>query len=201
MRATTIKLCILLLLFVGFTNLQSCTKKAPEEPKVKPEPEPEPEPEKNLSYSYSSETIQEFNLYHKDQSKSSFEATEQSKFFKNRPKYFRPQTMKFKDDSLFISKLGDYKEAYKIKWENEKLLIYQDEDKSWKHFADKNDKNQLSLNIVLYNSELKSANSNAVRTGQLYNPISIHNILSDQSSADMKTIWLKINTIYSPEKN
>lgn len=63
--------------------------------------------------------------------------------------------MTLKKDSLFISKAGGYKESYKIKWEKEDLFIYQDQDKDWKHFATKNDKNEISLNIALYNSQLK----------------------------------------------
>jgi len=79
------------------------------------------------------------------------------------------------------------------------LFIYQDQEKDWKHFATKNDKNEISLNIALYNSQLKSENSNARRSGQLYNPSSINEILSDKSRAAMKTIWLKIKVIYVPE--
>jgi len=201
MKTPLINIRYILLILLGTVILQSCTKKTPEVPEEirKPEPEKEPDPVKNLSYVYSSERQLEFSRYQNDILKSSFEHNEQEKNFNNRPKYFRPQTMTFKEDSLFITKPGGYKESYKIKWEKDELFIYQDQDKNWKHFASKNDKNEISLNIALYNSQLKSTNSNALRTGQLYNPSSITEILSEKSRADMTTIWLKINLIYVPE--
>ncbi|WP_400260868.1 hypothetical protein ACFX5U_12355 [Sphingobacterium sp. SG20118] len=201
MKIPVINIRYILILFLGAIVFQSCTKTTPEETKVIPEPEPEkgPDPIKDLTYVYSSESQLEFSLYQNNELQSSFAQTDQEKKFKNRSKYFRPQTITLKQDSLFISKVGGHKEAYKIKWEKEDLLIYQDQDKDWKHFATKNDKNEISLNIALYNSQLKSENSNALRTGQLYNPTSINEILSDKSRADMKTIWLKIKIIYVPE--
>ncbi|MGB3066417.1 hypothetical protein ACR78Z_10605 [Sphingobacterium thalpophilum] len=191
----------ILLLFLGFLTFQSCTKSAPEIPdrEQKPEPEKVPDATKASNYVYSSERQLEFSLYQNDALKSSFGQNEQEKNFKNRPRYFRPQTIIFKEDSLFISKLGGYTESYKIKWEKEKLFIYGDQARDWKHFASKNDKDELLLNIVLYNSQIKSENSNALRTGQLYNPLSINEILSEKSRANMTTIWLKIETIYVAE--
>lgn len=201
MKTPSINIYYIFLLFLGFTVFQSCTKTPPEVTKEIPEKKPEenPDEEKELTYVYSLESQLEFSLYQNDVLKSTFEANDQEKNFRNRPKYFRPQTMTIRADSLLISKLGGYKESYKIKWEKEKLLIYQDE--NWKHFASKNEKNEISLNIVLYNSQLKSENSNALRAGQLYNPLSIAEILSEKSRADMKTIWLKIQVIYVPENN
>ncbi|AIM37547.1 hypothetical protein KO02_13250 [Sphingobacterium sp. ML3W] len=198
MKIPVINIRYILILFLGAIVLQSCTKTAPE---VIPEPKPEkqPDPIKDLTYVYSSESQLEFSLYQNNELKSSFEPTDQEKKFKNRPKYFRPQAMTLKKDSLFISKVGGHKESYKIKWEKEDLFIYQDQDKDWEHFATKNDKNEISLNIALYNSQLKSENSNALRSGQLYNPSSINEILSDKSRAEMNTIWLKIKIIYVPE--
>lgn len=199
MNIPIIKFRYILLLFLGSVIFQSCTKTPPEIIKETPETKPDENPDdgKELTYVYDSESQLEFSLYQNDVLKSSFEANEQEKNFRNRPKYFRPQTISLQDDSLFITKLGGYKEAYKIKWEKEKLFIYQDKD--WKHFASKDDKNQISLNIALYNSQLKSTNSNALRSGQLYNPTSISEILSEKSRADMTTIWLKIKMIYVPE--
>ncbi|UXD71056.1 hypothetical protein MUK51_07120 [Sphingobacterium faecium] len=201
MKIPAINIRYLLTLFIGAIVFQSCTKTTPEETKVIPEPEPEkgPDPIKDLTYIYSTESQVEFGLYQNNELLSSFVSADQEKKFKNRPKYFRPQAMTLKKDSLFISKAGGYKESYKIKWEKEDLFIYQDQDKDWKHFATKNDKNEISLNIALYNSQLKSENSNALRSGQLYNPSSINDILSVKSRAAMKTIWLKIKVIYVPE--
>jgi len=188
-------------LFVGFSGTISCSKKAPEpDPKPEPKPDPEPEPEKSLNYIYNSESVEEINLYKNDVLKTKLSAEYQEKNFQNRPKYFRPQTMKFEKDSLFINKLGDFKEAYKFKWEKNQLFIYNDITNSWKHFADKDDKNQISINIVHYKSQINSQNSNAVRVGQLYNPASISEILSEKSRAEMETLWLKLKTIYVPEK-
>ena len=201
MKISSINIRYILILFLGATISQSCTKTAPEITKEIPEPEPEKKPDtvKSSSYVYSSESQLEFSLYQNDVLKSSFEQNDQEKNFRNRPKYFRPQTMTFKEDSLFITKPGGFKESYKIKWEKEDLFIYLDQDKDWKHFARKNDKNEILVNIVLYNSQLKSVNSNALRTGQLYNPLAINEILSEKSRADMTTIWLKIKIIYVPE--
>lgn len=201
MKIPAINIRYILILFLGAIVFQSCTKTVPEETKVIPEPEPEkgPGPIKDLTYIYSTESQVEFGLYQNNELLSSFMPADQEKKFKNRPKYFRPQAMTLKKDSLFISKAGGYKESYKVKWEKEDLFIYQDQDKNWKHFATKNDKNEISLNIALYNSQLKSENSNALRSGQLYNPSSINEILSDKSRAAMKTIWLKIKVIYVPE--
>ncbi len=203
MKTPSINIYYIFLLFLGFTVFQSCTKTPPEVTKEIPEKKPEenPDEEKELTYVYSLESQLEFSLYQNDVLKSTFEANDQEKNFRNRPKYFRPQTMTIRADSLLISKLGGYKESYKIKWEKEKLFIYQDQDKNWKYFASKNEKNEISLNIVLYNSQLKSENSNALRAGQLYNPLSIAEILSEKSRANMKTIWLKIQVIYVPENN
>lgn len=201
MKIPAINIRYILILFLGAIVFQSCTKTTPEEPKVIPKPEPEkgPDPIKDQTYVYSSESQLEFGLYQNNNLLSSFAQTDQDKNFKNRPKYFRPQAITLKKDSLFITKAGGYKESYKIKWEKEELFIYQDQNKDWKHFATKNDKNEISLNIALYNSQLKSENSNALRSGQLYNPSSINDILSDKSRAAMKTIWLKIKVIYVPE--
>ncbi len=201
MKTPSINIYYILLLFLGVTVFQACTKTPPEVTKEIPEKKPDenPDDKKELTYVYSSENQLEFSLYQNDVLKSTFEAIDQEKNFRNRSKYFRPQTMTIRADSLLISKLGGYKESYKIKWEKEKLLVYQDQDKTWKHFASKNEKNEISLNIVHYNNQIKSENSNASRAGQLYNPLSIAEILSEKSRADMKTIWLKIQVIYVPE--
>jgi len=187
----------ILLFLLGVIIFQSCSKTPHDPPEEVTKPDNNPDPTKDLTYIYSSESQLEFSLYQNDILKSSFEANEQEKNFRNRPKYFRPQTITIKGDSLFITKLGDYEESYRIKWEKEKLFIYQD--KNWKHFASKNEQNEISLNVVLYNSQIRSENSNALRIGQLYNPTSINEILSEKSQAVMTTIWLKIKMIYVPE--
>lgn len=201
MKIFTINFRCILLIFASSVVFLSCTKTTPEikEEETETKPEEGPDEVKALTYVYSSENQLEFSLYQNDVLKSSFEVFDEEKKFGNRAKYFRPQTMTIKTDSLYISKLGGYKESHKIKWEKEKLFIYQDQEKDWRHFATKNDKNQILLNVVLYNSQIKSTNSNALRSGQLYNPASINEILSEKSRADMKTIWLKIQVMYVPQ--
>ena len=204
MTVMTLRNTWVILLLFSLVYFSGCSKKAPVDPEVKPNPDPAPDPdpeEDETFYRLSSGEIEEFSLYIKGEFSAEVPSAEGQKHFQNRPKYFQPQTLKLKTDSLFLTKLGGITEAYKIKWEEQKLLIYVDESKEWKYFADKQgDQKKLVLHIVYYKNQLRNTHNISTQMGQLYNPSSIQEVLSDKNKPNSEMLWLKTKSTFTPEK-
>src|SRR5690606_246260 len=125
MTVMTLRNTWVIMLLLSCVYFNGCSKKTPDDPEVKPNPNPTPDPQEDETfYRLSSEEIEEFNLYLKGEFSAEVSKSEGQKHFQNRPKYFQPQTLELTADSLFLTKLGGVRESYRIKWEEQKLLLY-----------------------------------------------------------------------------
>jgi len=190
------------MLLLSCVYFNGCSKKTPDDPEVKPNPNPTPDPQEDETfYRLSSEEIEEFNLYLKGEFSAEVSKSEGQKHFQNRPKYFQPQTLELTADSLFLTKLGGVRESYRIKWEEQKLLLYMDDSKEWKYFADsEGDQKRLLLHIVYFNNQVKNTHNITNQVGQVYNPSSIQEVLSEKSKPNSEMLWMKIKSTFEPEK-
>ena len=202
MNVMTLRTTWIFMLLLSLVYFSGCSKKAPNDPEVKPNPDPTPDPQEDETfYRLSSAEIEEFSLYVKGEFSTEVPITEEQTHFQNRPKYFQPQTLKLTADSIFLTKLGGITESYKFKWEEQKLLLYIEESKNWKHFADKQvDQKQLVLSIVFYKNQIRNTHNISTQVGQLYNPSSISEILSDKNKPKSEILWMKMKSTFEPEK-
>ncbi len=186
-----------LFLLIGIVVSTSCSEDDP----ANPEPNPV-DPEEKVTtvidtLKFQSLEIEEFKKIQPGKAIEDLSATDSTKFFGQRIRLNCPVELHFRTDSLtdslFIVKANELIERYKIKWEKDKLYLYNGAADTWDFCGIGNigDKNEFALNTGFYIKQSKITQRSLNIMGQSYSVESYTSLIPESDTSSL-LIWMKV---------
>lgn len=126
-------------------------------------------------------------------------ATESSKYFGRRIQLNTPTELLFKNDSIFISKGESLTEAFKTKWQDKELYLYDDASQTWSYCGKKGDKSGFILNTGFYIKKTKDKLHTLNIIGQEYSLrtyTDLTNYLGEGTTSTSSITWLRTESLF-----
>ena len=190
---------LIILLLMLITTFQGCGSK--EKNTIEPDPEPpapQPvEPQDEFFYVLSAETTLAFYEFVKGSKRADLNEKEIRHHFGNRVNYFQPDSLRIKQDSLFVYKPLGPEHAYQIKWENNQLLVRPDQHSAWISWAQRAPDSTINLSITYFKKNVKNLERSYLTGGQQYGLLDPQDLQQSDERNDTHLIWLVRNAVFT----
>lgn len=190
---------LIILLLMLITTFQGCGSK--EKGEIAPDPEPPaPQPvapQDEIFYILSAEHSVEFSEFVNGSARRNLSEEDIKNHFGNRVNYFQPDSLRIKQDSLFVYKPFGPEHAYQMKWEDNQLLVRPDQNSEWISWAERAPDSTIHLTITYFKKNVKNLERSYLTGGQQYGLLDPQDLQQRDEDNDSRLIWLVRNAVFT----
>lgn len=172
----------------------ACKSKAPI---VEPDPDPVLQKlSKDITGRLANKEVITFELHADNSPTTTLTEDKIDLHFGNRVNQYIPQEIKVIADSTFFLKKFGTTDKYLSKWEVNKLLLKEENTKTWFICGEKLDTSTFRLHVSFFSKEQKGPNASSYVLGQQLNTTTSNDLIAE-TDTEHQLIWLKIDGFYA----